>query len=185
MSFRYTAAEAAALERQALANGGTVRATPVRVPGEVGVALVPREIRSAAALSSRKASNSATPVQGPCQSIWIPNWTPALLNKVMHGHWSNGARLKRADKSIVAFYFAQSGIPKATGPRRLSMLFVLAKGKRLFDRDAPWKSAKDALADCGALLDDTPALCVDGAVSYARALLECTAGSLILLEDLT
>ncbi len=38
MGARYTAAEAAALERQALANGGSVRATPVRGTGESPVA---------------------------------------------------------------------------------------------------------------------------------------------------
>lgn len=122
---------------------------------------------------------------GPCQSLWIPNWTPALLNQVMRGHWSNGGRLKKADKDIVAFYFSQAGLTKATGPRRVSMVFILPKGKRMFDRDAPWKSAKDALAACGALLEDTPRLCIDGPVSYARAIgAESVVGTLICLEDI-
>ncbi len=174
MAFRFTAQDEATLE----AKYGPATPKPVKIT------LVPAPasfLRAGEKLMSERAAKQS---QGPCQSIWIPRWQPALLNKLMQGHWGNSARQKKADKQIVAFYFAQSGIPKATGPRRLSMMFVLAKGKRLFDRDAPWKSTKDALAACGALLDDTPALCVDGSVSYARALLECQSGTLLMLEDL-
>ncbi len=168
----YTGADAAALE----AKYGPGK--PFSMPGE-------KPLRDTGKLlPSIGTKVPYAKIQGICQSIWIPGWTPALLNRVMHGHWANGAKLKKADKQIVAVYFAQSGIAKATGPRRLSMMFVLAKGKRLFDRDAPWKSCKDALAACGAILDDTPALCVDGAVSYARALLECQSGTLLMVEDL-
>lgn len=180
---KFTEAEAAALEKKY----GPAIPKPVRAnwPGPCPYCGVNQSDCCCGQGKRRKVyGKSHTPLHGPCQSIWIPGWAPALLNRVMHGHWANGAKLKKSDKQIVAFYFSQSGVSKATGPRRLSMLFVLAKGKRLFDRDAPWKSAKDALAACGALLDDTPALCVDGSVSYARALLECQAGTLLLLEDL-
>ncbi len=184
MGFRFTAQDEAELVRK----GAVIREHGVKPSPELskvlGLLLDEKPKKRADTSATKRVSALPTPLQGPCQSIWIPNWQPALLNKLMQGHWGNSARQKKADKQIVAFYFAQSGIPKATGPRRLSMMFVLAKGKRLFDRDAPWKSTKDALAACGALWDDTPALCVDGSVSYARALLECTAGTLLMLEDI-
>lgn len=137
------------------------------------------------AITLPKQAKRAPCSTAPCQSLWIPNWTPGLLNQWDGHHWSKRAKIKKADQNIVATYFSVTGISKATGPRRVSMVFILPKGKRMFDRDAPWKSAKDALAACGALLDDTPRLCIDGPVSYARAIgAESAIGTLILMEDL-
>lgn len=166
-----------------VARGAVVTPKPVRYQEAGMVAPYPE----AALMKAKRVCEKRTPLPQsvPCQSLWIPNWTPGLLNQIMRGHWSNGAKIKRADKDIVAFYFSQAGISKATGPRRVSLVFILPKKKRMFDRDAPWKSCKDALAACGALLDDTPRLCIDGPVSYARAIgAESAVGTMILLEDL-
>jgi hypothetical protein len=128
--------------------------------------------------------NSLGKPLNPCQCLWIPDWCPALINEWEGRHWGIKAKLKKSDREIVGFYFSESGMRKASGPRRLSIKLILAKGKRLPDSDAPLKSARDSLKQCGAILDDTPALCYQGPVEYARALLDCQPGTMMLLEDL-
>ena len=73
----------------------------------------------------------------------IPRWHPAPLNKLMEGHWSNGHRLKKIDKAMIAAY--STNIPKAEGKRRVSLHIILDKGQRAPDPDAFFKSLNDAL----------------------------------------
>ncbi len=119
----------------------------------------------------------------PAFAFWVPSFVPTTLNKLMTCHWGTAGRLKQDDKEMIGTYFKCSGIPKATGPRRLSFMVVLPKGKRFPDKDSFPKVVRDALKSCGALLDDTPRLCLDGKVSYARAMGEDAWGTLVLLED--
>lgn len=147
-----------------------------------GVKEVAQLTTTAKSTTKQKPANLST--SGPCQSLWIPNWTPALLNQWDGQHWSKRSKLKKADATIVAAYFRGSGLEPARGPRRVSLLFVLPKGKRMFDEDASEKSVRDALVHCSALVDDTPRLARRGSIGYARALIDCQVGTLILLEDL-
>ena len=170
------------LERRALANGGKVTHKPV--PSSASAPLFIDKPNG----PRRPISNLPGPpkLQGPCKALWIPGWFPTLVNSLRatpHRHWASPYKQLKADKAIVAAYFAGSGLTRAIGPRRVSVMFVMGKGRRLFDRDAPRKSLYDSLVQCGALLGDNPALCYEGPVTYARALLDCQAGTLVLLEE--
>ncbi len=184
---RLSRAQEAELERIALERGATPRAAPVRIRIPVDHGKTAKNIEETKETRKNIPKYTQSVDHGPRQSIWIPGWFPVLVNDLRATpmrHWSGPYKRLKADKAIVAAYFAGSGVAKATGPRRVSMMFIMGKGKRLFDRDAPRKSIYDALKQCGAIVDDSPKWLQDGPVSYARALLECTAGSLILLEDL-
>ena len=117
------------------------------------------------------------------QAVFIPGWFPTPLNKLMGGHWGTAHRRKSADAETVCRSVRAGGIVPASGPRRVDLHLVVPKGKRRCDRDAFWKSSKDALVQCGALVDDTPRLCRDGQTTFSRADDEFC-GTLILLEDL-
>lgn len=98
-------------------------------------------------------------------------------------HWSVSAKLKKSDRDIVAVYARH--VTEATGPRRVSIMLVLPKGKKCPDEDSLEKSTWDALVQCKRLVNDTPKWCRRGLPpSYARAIgAESAVGTLILLED--
>jgi Holliday junction resolvase RusA-like endonuclease len=110
----------------------------------------------------------------------IPNWIPATLNQWDGRHWSVRARLKKADRDLVAWYAREQEIPKATGKRRVSLEIVLGPRGRKSDPDAYWKSVLDALVSCQALLDDSAKWVELGQVTFSRG----PRGSAITLEDL-
>lgn len=87
-------------------------------------------------------------------TLWIPGWHPTPLNKLMHGHWSIGAKRKKADAQQVATAVRAYGVPPAICSRRLEVLIVLGKGQRACDPDAYLKSLLDALVLAGALKND-------------------------------
>ena len=60
-------------------------------------------------------------------------------------------RLKKADREVVGLHARLSGIPPATGRRRVSLVLTLAPRQRGGDPDAYWKSTLDALTACGLL----------------------------------
>ncbi len=84
----------------------------------------------------------------------IPSYLPSSDNKFCGRNWRQVSRLKRSDKEIVAIYFLQSQIPKATTKRRLSVVFHNKHWKS--DPQNRLKSCLDALVSCGALKDDSP-----------------------------
>ena len=90
-------------------------------------------------------------------TINIPRWHPAKLNQVIQGHWSNGHRLKKIDKVLIAAY--ASNIPKAEGKRRVSLHIILNKGQRGGDTDSYFKSLGDALVSSGLLTDEQSSRC--------------------------
>ena len=114
-------------------------------------------------------------------SLFIPHWHPAPLNKVASGHWSNGHRLKKADRQMVAAYAMQQRTPKAEGKRRVTLTIVLAPGRRGCDPDAYWKSLLDALVHAGLLVGDNPNQVVLNPVIFQRGVLDRW-GTLIELE---
>jgi hypothetical protein len=90
----------------------------------------------------------------PTWTLDIPRWHPSRLNELMGCHWGKRSRLKRADRQTVALLAKLPGIPKAPGPRRVSLRIVLKPRQRASDPDAYWKSTLNALVSCGLLLDD-------------------------------
>jgi hypothetical protein len=111
----------------------------------------------------------------------IPAWTPTLLNVLLHVHALEAARLKRHDREAVTLFARLNGIPKATGPRRVSVELHGWPRGRLPDPDAPLKSLLDALVSAGLLVDDGPRWCVIGDVRMIRGVDRRT---VVMLEEL-
>ncbi len=107
----------------------------------------------------------------------ILDWQPAPLNKLL-GHWSKSAKLKKLDRGVIAYYFADT--PKAQGKRRITLEIILGKGQRGCDPDAYWKSLCDALVHAGMLKDDSAKWVELAPVVFSRG----TMGSKITLEDM-
>lgn len=112
--------------------------------------------------------------------VEIPNWHPARLNELMRGHWSNGARRKRADRATIANYCRLANVPPAESKRRVRLTIVLGKGQRGGDPDAYWKTTLDALTKCKALKDDNRQWCELVPVEFDRAEAKAT---VIQLEE--
>jgi hypothetical protein len=114
----------------------------------------------------------------------IPNWTPATLNQLTRGRFSDRVKLAKADKEMVGTYFKMSDIPGATTPRRVSLKITVGPGERRCDPDGLWKSSLDALKACGAIVNDSAVWVQLGGIEWERA--ETMAGrqTLIILEDL-
>lgn len=91
---------------------------------------------------------------------------PHTLNEIMRGHWSNGGRLKRADRDLIALAAILAKAPKATGKRKVSLRLVVPKGRKRCDGDSLWKTVLDSLVHCDMLVDDGPDWCEIGPVVY-------------------
>lgn len=102
--------------------------------------------------------------------IVIPDWTPTLTNQLLKAsHWAQAHRLKEADARLVGVYARLSGVPRASGPRRVDLAVRGWRVGNLPDRDAFWKSLLDALVLCGMLVNDDPARCLLGGVDVTRS----------------
>jgi hypothetical protein len=111
--------------------------------------------------------------------LTIPGWVPATVNQLLRSVRGR-IRLKKADREVVAVYARLSGIPRATGQRRVGLTIVLGRGQRGCDGDAPWKSLLDSLVSAGLLVDDAPAWCELAPVKFRRG----ERGTEITLTDL-
>jgi len=114
----------------------------------------------------------------------LPNYVPVSLNRLTRGRFRARVKLAKADKQLVGVYFKQSGIPPATGQRRVSLVITVGPGERRTDPDAQWKGLLDSLVACGALKNDSAVWLSLGGVEWERA--ETAAGrrTVIVLEDL-
>ena len=99
-------------------------------------------------------------------TIHIPRWRPTPLNKLLSGHWSKAARLKKADKHMIWSHSLL--VPKATGKRRVDLHVILGPGMRRTDVDSMWKSGLDGLVAAGMLIDDTTEWTELGSVTFGR-----------------
>src|SRR5262245_1700587 len=102
-----------------------------------------------------------------------------LPHDLVEGHWSNEYQLQNVDRAMVAAY--ASIVPKAKGPRQVSLHIVLNKGQRAPGPDRHCKSLCDAVVHAGALIDDNrqhielaPVMCSRDPQAW---------GSVIRLED--
>lgn len=87
--------------------------------------------------------------------------------------------MKASDKQMIAVYGLK--VPKATGKRRVSLIWTLGKGGKRVDEDNTQKSILDALVACGLLRDDSAKWLEWGGVTFNRA---ATKALTIILEDL-
>ncbi len=101
--------------------------------------------------------------------LWIPRFRPALLNQLMHCHWTKKHRMKKADADLVAAYVLTSDIPEAKVKRRLAVEIILGPRMRVADGDNVQKSLHDALVRCHALRGDSPRWLEAGPVVQRRA----------------
>jgi hypothetical protein len=126
-------------------------------------------------------SRPARPPAAPAvHRLEIPRWHPARLNELL-GDWRRAARRKKADRRLVAGYFALSGIPRARCRRRVRLVVTLGPRQRGGDPDCYWKSTLDALCRCGALVDDNRQGVELGPVEFERGEEMRT---VIVLEDM-
>lgn len=114
----------------------------------------------------------------------IDRWRPLRLNEMLYRNRYVVARRKKADQHMIAVEALRQAVPKATGPRRVSIHVALSTRQNAVDPDAYWKSLNDGLKSCGLLVDDSAAYCTLGAVTFERAGTGQVPGTEITLEDL-
>lgn len=114
--------------------------------------------------------------------LCVPDYLPLRLNRLLGCHWGKRTRLKASDRETVGWYARTSGIPAASGKRRVSLLFVLARGQRRGDPDGYLKVMLDCLVSAGLLRDDSARYCEIGAIEFARGDKRRT---IILLEEVS
>jgi hypothetical protein len=112
-------------------------------------------------------------------TITIPDHTPLALNRLLRIHPRRRGKVLRGEANLVAAYAYLTGVPRATGRRRVA-LQVTMPGCGI-DPDAAWKSLLDALVTCGLLRDDSAAWCELGPVAITRGAYRKT---IIILEDM-
>ncbi len=119
-------------------------------------------------------------------SVFIKNWRPTPLNRLMFAKVRDRIKRLKADKEMVFWHMRHAEIPKATGKRRVSLEIVLEGRQRASDADSPWKVLLDALVASGQLVGDSLESVELGTISYqrkARGREDVVAGTLIVLED--
>lgn len=92
------------------------------------------------------------------------------------------ARLKRADRNLVAGYARMAGIPWAMRRRQVDLMITLGPRQRGADPDAYWKSLNDALVKAHMLVDDSRQWVRLGPVEFERGPERST---MITLRDLS
>lgn len=112
-------------------------------------------------------------------SVFIANWHPTLLNKLVNNHWATAAKYKKHDRQMVASY--THTFPKAAGKRHVTLQIVLGYRQKGGDVDAYWKSLLDGLVSAGMLVDDSRHYCETAPVKFTRNRDDW--GSRITLED--
>lgn len=110
-------------------------------------------------------------------SLTIPDFLPCTANQLL-ARVGSRPRLKRGDRDLIAWYGAW--IPRATGKRRVSVVFCYPPRQRMRDCDAMHKSLLDALVKTGLLVDDHPKWCELGPWSSERGERRQT---MVMLED--
>ena len=112
--------------------------------------------------------------------ITIDGWHPARLNQWDGRHWAVRSKAKAVDRDVIALACRTTGVPVATGKRRVSLGIILGPRQRGGDPDAYWKSLLDALKHAGSILDDRKECLELGPVTYSRGPRKAT---VITLED--
>jgi Holliday junction resolvase RusA-like endonuclease len=116
-------------------------------------------------------------------TLHIPRWQPRRLNELLSCHWAKAARLKRADRQMIAAYARKAKTPQATGKRRVMLTILLKPHQRGADPDAYHKSYLDSLVYAGLLIDDNRQHVELAPVQYRRAG-EQDWGTIVALEDI-
>lgn len=119
-------------------------------------------------------------------TVVIPNWHPTSVNVLLGAAYAGrgarfmAARRKREDAAMLAAYCRLADVPRATGPRRVSLTLGLGPRQRSPDPDNLWKSLLDGLVKCGMLVDDSSKWCEPQWCGTTRGLKATT----VVIEDL-
>lgn len=114
-------------------------------------------------------------------TLTIPDYTPMPLNQLLSAHPKRRGRLKRGDADLVGAYARLQEIPRALGPRRVTVEAYYPPRVRRPDPDALWKGLLDALVHARLLVNDSAPWVTLGAVVLLRGARRETR---ITLEDL-
>jgi hypothetical protein len=114
------------------------------------------------------------------QILYLPDYSPISLNKLLKMHWAEQGRVKKGDKQIVSHYAGEQMLKPAIGKRRVSLFVTLAKGGKRMDEDNIFKVLLDSLVACGLLKNDSPNWVERGKVTWAKGE---TRETFVLLED--
>jgi hypothetical protein len=98
----------------------------------------------------------------------------------MRGRRRDRIRLVKGDRDLIGYYARSSGIPPATGKRRVTIMVTMRGGRRM-DPDSILKSTLDALVTAGMLKTDSAVWCEIGSVLIEHGDERQT---VIMLEDL-
>lgn len=85
----------------------------------------------------------------------IEGFSPQSLNRFTKGKVRRGIRARTGDRDLVCYYAKLSGIPPATGKRRVSLHITLPRGVRAIDPDNAYKAIFDGLKQAGAIRNDS------------------------------
>jgi hypothetical protein len=99
----------------------------------------------------------------------------------MRGSFRQRVKSGKDDRLFVSYWARQQNVPPAHGPRRVALEVTVAPRQRRPDEDALWKSALDALAHAGLLVNDSPRWCRLGGITWSRGPRRQT---VVVLEDL-
>ena len=119
-------------------------------------------------------------------TVFITDWHPTSVNVLLGAAYAGrGARFaaaarKREDAKLLAIYCRVFEVPRATGPRRVSLTLGLGPRMRSPDPDNLWKSLLDGLVKCGVLVNDSPRWCEPRWCGTTRGLKATT----VVIEDL-
>ena len=86
--------------------------------------------------------------------VTIHGFRSASVNQLLAMHWGSRGKFKLKQEAVYAQALHKAGVTGAIGRRHLRIIVQLGKGQRPYDDDNPWKIPKDALSQCGAIVDD-------------------------------
>ena len=98
-------------------------------------------------------------------TITIPDYLPLSINQLIGRHHMVTHQRKQLHLEIIVRHAQAQGVPRATGPRRVSLILTVRGGRRP-DRDNIRKVVIEGLVASGALVDDNPDWCSEGSIEY-------------------
>jgi Holliday junction resolvase RusA-like endonuclease len=99
--------------------------------------------------------------------ILMDNYRVPLIGSLIGRHRMAAAKKKKKETEVIGGEVLKAQVPRARGPRRVSITITLHKG-RSPDADNVRKILLDGLVASGALVDDGPAWCLEVPVVFRR-----------------
>lgn len=90
-------------------------------------------------------------------TIYIPQWHPQTVNKLLEAHFGKRMRLKKMDAQMIGVYSRH--VAKAHKKRKVEIIVSVSGPGRRPDEDAFYKSVHDALVQNKLLVDDSRDWC--------------------------